>query len=85
MGIPTVNVGTRQDGRLKAASVADCTAEPAAILAAMADALAGGRKMVSNPYGDGKASQRIAAVIMAHAADPARLLHKRFRATWEDA
>ena len=85
MGIPTVNVGTRQDGRLKAASVADCPAEPAAILAAMADALAGGRKMVSNPYGDGKASQRIAALIKAHAADPARLLHKRFRATWEDA
>ncbi len=77
MGIPTVNIGSRQDGRLRAASVRDCVAEPAAISAAIAAALAGGRVKVGNPYGDGQASRRIVEVLKA-VADPASLLRKSF-------
>jgi UDP-hydrolysing UDP-N-acetyl-D-glucosamine 2-epimerase len=39
MGKPTVNIGGRQKGRLRAASVADCDATPAAISAALTRAL----------------------------------------------
>lgn len=39
MGIPTVNIGTRQDGRLKASSVLDCAPRRAEIVATLALAL----------------------------------------------
>lgn len=77
MGLPTVNVGTRQQGRLRAASVKDCAAEPGAIFAAINVALRGGRVTVENPYGDGRASRRIVEVLKT-VKDPASLLHKHF-------
>jgi UDP-hydrolysing UDP-N-acetyl-D-glucosamine 2-epimerase len=50
---PTVNIGHRQDGRLRAASVFDCEADPDAIHNAIDSALTFGRREVANPYQKG--------------------------------
>lgn len=68
LALPAVNVGPRQDGRERAANVLDAPAEAEAIRAALdratspafRAAIAGG---VANPYGDGRASERIAAFL----------------------
>lgn len=64
-GLPVVNVGERQAGRLRAANVIDVPSETDAIEAAIRRAvepefrarLAG----LANPYGDGRAAERIVA------------------------
>lgn len=61
--VPTVNIGTRQQGRPRAASVIDCPPEREAIAAAIGKALAMDCSGVTNPYGDGHASERIVAVL----------------------
>ena len=76
-GIPTVNIGDRQTGRLKAVSVFDCPADRSEIAKAIKAALARGRQPTANPYGDGNASERIAQVL-AGIFDPRALLNKRF-------
>jgi UDP-hydrolysing UDP-N-acetyl-D-glucosamine 2-epimerase len=47
---PSVNIGLRQNGRLKAASVFDCSPEKEAIIKAIDLALAFGHQAVKNPY-----------------------------------
>jgi UDP-hydrolysing UDP-N-acetyl-D-glucosamine 2-epimerase len=76
-GIPTVNVGDRQRGRLRAHSVIDCAAERGAIHAALTQARARGRTSVTNPYGDGHASERIVEALKS-IAEPRALLRKSF-------
>lgn len=76
-GIPTVNIGDRQTGRLKAASVIDSKADPDSIFEAINAALARGRQPTSNPYGDGRAVQRIVDQL-ARISDPRALLNKKF-------
>lgn len=61
--IPTVNVGDRQKGRLRARSVIDCEPHAAAIRKAIKRALALDCADVVNPYGDGFASERIVSVL----------------------
>jgi UDP-hydrolysing UDP-N-acetyl-D-glucosamine 2-epimerase len=61
--IPTVNIGDRQKGRLKASSVIDCNYEKAAILKAINEALNNDYSEVHNPYGDGHSSEKIIMVI----------------------
>ncbi len=60
---PAVNIGARQQGRLRAASVIDCPAAPDAIRAAISRALSAEFAPVVQaavaPYGDGDASRRI--------------------------
>jgi UDP-N-acetylglucosamine 2-epimerase (non-hydrolysing)/GDP/UDP-N,N'-diacetylbacillosamine 2-epimerase (hydrolysing) len=56
-GIPTVNIGDRQKGRLRAASVIDCAPARQTIRVAIDKALARGRQPTVNPYGDGCASE----------------------------
>jgi len=68
--IGTVNIGDRQRGRLKAASVIDCKPDRVAIGAALdrlyspsfQSTLAG----VRNPYGEPGASEKIVAVLRTH-------------------
>ncbi len=60
---PTVNIGDRQKGRVRAASIIDCAAERAAILEALAKALALDCSTVVNPYGQGQASEKILAAL----------------------
>jgi UDP-N-acetylglucosamine 2-epimerase (non-hydrolysing)/GDP/UDP-N,N'-diacetylbacillosamine 2-epimerase (hydrolysing) len=66
-GIPTVNVGIRQRGRERARNVLDADAEPAAIAQAVARALDPSFRAslagIENPYGDGRASERIVRVL----------------------
>jgi GDP/UDP-N,N'-diacetylbacillosamine 2-epimerase (hydrolysing) len=80
-GIGTVNIGERQEGRLKGDSVIDC----APTKEALADAF---RKIYNrqfnekikaayNPYGDGKTAPRITAVLKGLAPEP---LKKKFHA-----
>ncbi len=63
-GIPTVNIGDRQKGRLQAGSVINC--EPvkddikAAIERALSDEFAKIARCTKNPYGDGNTSEKIA-------------------------
>lgn len=75
--IPTVNIGDRQAGRVRASSVVDCEADPAAIASAIQRALALDCTDVVNPYGDGRASERIIEALRG-VADPKAILKKRF-------
>jgi UDP-N-acetylglucosamine 2-epimerase (non-hydrolysing)/GDP/UDP-N,N'-diacetylbacillosamine 2-epimerase (hydrolysing) len=77
LGKPSVNVGGRQDGRLRAASVADCTARRQAIGAAIQASWGKDWRGVENPYGDGRAAERIVRVLRS-VGDPRILLKKRF-------
>jgi UDP-hydrolysing UDP-N-acetyl-D-glucosamine 2-epimerase len=67
LGLPAINVGRRQDGRERAANVIDVPAEATAILDAVhratAPAFVESIRSVENPYGDGRASERIAALL----------------------
>ncbi|MCI4662842.1 MAG: UDP-N-acetylglucosamine 2-epimerase [Neomegalonema sp.] len=79
-GIGTVNIGTRQAGRIRAQTVLDCPVEQAAIEAAIRTALspefrAMAAKAVS-PFGDGKAAPRIVEALRR--ADFSGLLVKGF-------
>lgn len=66
-GIPTVNIGARQQGRLAADSVLHCAADAGAIESAIRKALTKGFAELSkheiNPYGQGSASQSIVNVL----------------------
>lgn len=75
--IPTVNIGDRQRGRLRASSVIDCVPERDAIVAAIEEAFVRDCRGVVNPYGDGNASARIVAALAA-IDDWKALLVKRF-------
>lgn len=65
--IGTINIGDRQKGRIKAASVIDCEPNKDAIKAALARAYSDEfQKMlkdVKNPYGDGGATERIMEIL----------------------
>lgn len=76
-GIPTVNVGDRQKGRLQAASVINCGADAGAIEKAIRRALDSDCSGAVNPYGDGTSSARIKDCLK-RIAEPAALLKKHF-------
>lgn len=76
-GVPTVNIGERQKGRLRAASVIDCPPCGADIRTAIEKAFALGCTAIENPYGDGQAAQRIVGVLRK-VEHPSRLIQKRF-------
>ena len=76
---PTVNIGDRQKGRLRASSVIDCEAAADAILAAIRKALTLDCSATVNPYGDGDSSQRILATLNS-ITEPGNLLVKSFHA-----
>jgi UDP-hydrolysing UDP-N-acetyl-D-glucosamine 2-epimerase len=80
MGVPTVNIGDRQKGRLRAASVIDCGEEATAISAAISQALAPEFKIkvkeMKIPFGDGEAAPRIKEILKTHSLEG--LLMKRF-------
>ena len=79
-GVPTINIGARQAGRLRAASVFDCTGTPEAIREALSHAAAFGHQAVENPYGDGYSAARILTAIRETSSTQDRdaILTKRF-------
>jgi UDP-hydrolysing UDP-N-acetyl-D-glucosamine 2-epimerase len=74
---PTVNIGDRQKGRIRASSVIDCEPYKEAIVSAINRAFAMDCSGTINPYGDGESSSRIIAVLKA-IPDPAQLVKKHF-------
>ncbi len=80
LGVPTVNIGARQKGRLRARSVIDCGESADEIAAAIARALdpAFRAKIAGQPlpYGGGGSAAKIAAVLKT--ADPGRFKRKPF-------
>jgi UDP-N-acetylglucosamine 2-epimerase (non-hydrolysing)/GDP/UDP-N,N'-diacetylbacillosamine 2-epimerase (hydrolysing) len=63
-GVPTVDIGERQQGRERATSVFHAPPERDAIAATVSRALQRGRQATVNPYGDGESSQRFADIIV---------------------
>lgn len=80
-GLPAVNIGARQRGRLRGANVIDV--EPArdeilrGIETAQTPAFRARARAAANPYGDGRAAPRIVEALRAVQLD-ARLVQKRF-------
>lgn len=66
-GVPTVNIGDRQKGRIKAASIIDCEPEQAAIISACHKALSNQFKTmaqkVDNPYRQEGTARRTKEII----------------------
>ena len=79
--LPMVNIGNRQRGRQRAANIIDSAYGRREIAAAIARAVSPdfrrSLKGMTNPYGDGKAAQRIVSVLAEVTLD-ARLTTKRF-------
>jgi UDP-hydrolysing UDP-N-acetyl-D-glucosamine 2-epimerase len=65
--LPTVNIGVRQQGRERARNVLDAVADTSSILAAIATAKSpefrGSLQGMTNPYGEGAASEKIVEVL----------------------
>lgn len=80
LGTPTVDIGERQRGRLRAPSVIHCAATRRAIATAVREALSPAHRMCAErretPYGTPGAAERIAAVLRAHPLEG--ILIKRF-------
>ena len=79
--LPVVNIGTRQDGKIKPANVIDTDYNCESIEAGLSKALDPKfRKSISglvNPYGDGKSGPRVANIIVSQPLNE-RLLRKKF-------
>ena len=60
LGVPAVNIGTRQQGRERGANVVDVAHDREEISAAISDHRRRGKPPADHLYGDGKAGQRIA-------------------------
>jgi UDP-hydrolysing UDP-N-acetyl-D-glucosamine 2-epimerase len=69
VGLPAVNVGDRQKGRLRPASVLDARPESAQVIEALRLALStefrASARAAPSPFGDGRSAARIAAVLRA--------------------
>lgn len=67
LGTPTINVGKRQSGRIKAASVIDCLPQREAIAAAIDTVFQGGRALTAAseplPFGSGGAARRMGRLL----------------------
>jgi len=74
---PTVNIGERQKGRLRAASVIDCRPETPAIREALEKAFTMDCSSIVSPYGQGDATERMLEVIRG-LLSPSALLKKHF-------
>lgn len=81
-GIPTVNIGDRQKGRIQASSVINCEPNKESIRKALDLALSNefiekANKTV-NPYGDGDTSNKVVEVIKEHMINDKINLKKKF-------
>lgn len=81
LGLPAVNIGTRQEGRERGRNVIDVGHSKQEIIEAIKKALTDKEfldevKRCENPYGDGKASQRIAEILSSIEIVP-QLLQKK--------
>lgn len=79
-GLPAVNIGRRQEGRMQGANVINCNHDEDEIKLAIEIARSAAFKSkirgMLNPYGDGKSSQRIVSILKDIIIDD-NLLNKR--------
>jgi GDP/UDP-N,N'-diacetylbacillosamine 2-epimerase (hydrolysing) len=79
-GIGTINIGKRQDGRIRASSIIDCDTSEEGITKAFAELYSSSFqeqvKNVVNPYGTGGAAEKIISVLKE--VDMNNLIIKRF-------
>lgn len=75
LGVPTVDVGDRQRGRLAGPGVVHAEADPDAILDALARARSIDPAAITNPYGDGASVPRIVSILKS--APPRDLLLRK--------
>jgi len=80
IGVPTVDIGARQNGRIRPSSVAHAESDLDSIRSALATALTDTHKQISrtttNPFGDGTASEKIVSTIAS--TDFQKILQKKF-------
>lgn len=80
--LPVVNVGARQDGRLRSTNIIDTPMEKNALVAAIKKALSSDFKNkivnTSCPFGDGSAATKIVEALMAFNFQDGSLLFKQF-------
>ena len=81
LGVPAVNIGTRQSNREHAENVVHASHDRHAILSAMRGQIAHGKYRPSKMFGDGLAGRRIADVL----ATTAVTIQKRLSYTLEEA
>lgn len=81
-GVPTVNIGDRQKGRLQSDSIINCDTDAEAIIEAIDIALSPNFRRICedvvSPYGDGHAAERIASKIVECVQDGNIDLKKSF-------
>jgi UDP-hydrolysing UDP-N-acetyl-D-glucosamine 2-epimerase len=65
LGVPAVNIGSRQQGRERGVNVIDVEHDRAAIAAAIRRHIGNGRPPQDHLYGDGRAGERIASCLAA--------------------
>lgn len=70
LGLPVVNIGSRQAGRERSGNTVDCPPEVNAIRSAIGNAMALRGRKFHNVYGDGAASQRIVDLLATLSLDP---------------
>lgn len=82
LGIPTVNIGDRQKGRMMADSVICCIPDKKAIIKAISKVLKDDFQEVSkhivSPFGDGTTSDRIVEIITAYLENKEETNEKNF-------
>ena len=80
-GLPVIDVGGRQEGRMRGANVHNCKSDASSITRRLEQvdcSVRSPRRPVPCLYGDGQAAPRIAAVVAGALADRERLLVKRY-------
>ena len=81
-GIPTVNIGDRQRGRLQSESIINCSTDSESIVMAIQKAMSSDFlaicKSVISPYGDGHAAEHIASKIVEVVNEDKIDLKKKF-------
>ena len=81
-GIPTINIGDRQKGRMQGESVINCSPKADCIEGAINKALSSDFRMLAasagNPYGDGNTSSKIAEKIHDLLIHDSLVLKKKF-------
>lgn len=82
IGIPTVNIGNRQKGRLQADSILNCAPEREEIIRTVKEsqtkAFQERARHTVNPYGDGEASEKIVKTITEYLYQDRIHLEKKF-------
>jgi len=61
--IPTIDIGNRQQGRLRGNSIIHSDGSPESLRRALDEALNFNRDVIKNPYGEGGAAEKIAAIM----------------------